>query len=279
MYTITTYCSGADFEAIAPTWKEHTTSRCSTASDVIINRTTANSLGISTEYGWWDAVRLHENVKLLAEKNEPIVHVDLDIILEKDIAPLVQLNHDIIISTEIGLTNSFPRECSGRLGFGVCSGFFIMKPTAMLFLQNLLSMMKHKVYKTLSDQVTIMNHIVNTPHTVSTENIQLEGITYTNKIIHIDGISICVLDYNLIVRDPMFKLHQYGNHINIGNVGGVHQFLKYFNTPLESLPLTCRCGKTQYGDYSVCVHAPLRSKYAPGSLTMSVYDPAGRIII
>jgi hypothetical protein len=88
----------------------------------------------------------------------------------------------------------------------------------------------------------------------------LDGIQYTNKIIDIDNIKICVLDFNIITRDPVTQNGQFGNHINIDNVGGTSNFLKYFYEPLENLPLTCRCGKTHLGDYNICPHITLRGK-------------------
>jgi len=37
-------------------------------------------------------------------------------------------------------------------------------------------------------------------------------------------------------------------------------FLKYYDTDLESLPLTRRCGKTHLGDNSICSHIKIRNK-------------------
>jgi len=48
------------------------------------------------------------------------------------------------------------------------------------------------------------------------------------------------------------------NIINIDNVGGPINFLKYYDEDLEKLPLTCRCGKTHLGDNNICQHIDLR---------------------
>jgi hypothetical protein len=109
-----------------------------------------------------------------------------------------------------------------------------------------------------SDQVNIMNYIVNSNYNVHDEEIVLDNVKYINKIIEIDNIKICVLDFDIIVRDPIINNGQFGNHINIDNVGGTSNFLKYFDNDLEKLPLTCRCGKKHLGDNNQCKHIELR---------------------
>ena len=109
-----------------------------------------------------------------------------------------------------------------------------------------------------SDQVNIMNYIVNSNYKVHDEEIVLDNVKYINKIIEIDNIKICVLDFDIIVRDPIINNGQFGNHINIDNVGGVQNFLHYFDNDLEKLPLTCRCGKKHLGDNNQCKHIELR---------------------
>ena len=193
-------------------------------------------------YGWWDVARLNNNLQLIERENVPIVHVDMDVIVLKDLTPLVELDSDIIISREPQGEKAFPQECSKILGFGVCTGFYIIKPSASAFMRKIYDMMYNKKYGSLSDQVTIMNYIVNSQYT-------LEDVNF-GTIIHIDNIKIYVLHKTIIVRDPMKDIGQYANHINIDNVGGTSNFLKYFDYPLDVLPKTCRCGK--FGDKTIC---------------------------
>lgn len=253
-YYITSFCYDK-YLTIENKWRERISNMCKNCMiEVYKNINTQINYG----YAWWDIVRLHNNLNLLIEKQIPIVQVDMDIIIEKDIEPLVNLDYDFIISTEIGGNKAFPPECSSILGFGVCSGFYVAKPSALSFLVKMLSYMKTNKYKSNSDQVTIMNYIVSNEHQVTTETVCFDNITYTNHIIHIDNIKICVLDFNIIIRDPIFNNGQFGNHINIDNVGGVNHFLKYYDESLENLPLTCRCGKTHLGDTSICKHIEMR---------------------
>lgn len=124
-----------------------------------------------------------------------------------------------------------------------------------------------------SDQVNLMNYIVKNHHTVMEEYAEFDGKTYKNKIINIDGIKICVLDFNIVIRDPILNDGQFANHINIDNIGGTANFLRYFDTPLDKLPLTCRCGKKHLGDNSVCPHIEIRKKYLIEQLAIEMSSP------
>ena len=263
-YYATTFCSGSKYEPIKEKWEDRVKSKCKNAIVKIIPNNNSNNNNIvlpnNYAYAWWDMVRLHNNLEIISETNKPVVNIDMDLIIEKDIEPLVNLNYDLIISTEIGNNNAFPKECSQILGFGVCTGFYIIKQGAINFMKNIYESMKINKYNTYSDQVNIMNYITNNNYKVTNEEIFLDDIKYINKIIEIDNIKICVLDFNIIIRDPIMKIGQFGNHINIDNVGGTENFLKYFDNDLESLPLTCRCGKVHLGDSSICKHIELRKK-------------------
>ena len=262
-YYVTTFCSGDTYTPIVEKWIERIKQKCVNSITEIFTSCSIH-LNYGLSYAWWDVVRLHNNINLLKDHQKPVVHIDLDIIIEKDIEPIVELPYDIIISTEIGKDEAYPKECSKILGFGVCSGFYVIKPTALKFMTNIYNLMINQHYNNYSDQVTLMNYIVNNEYTISYEEIEFDSssrvkVRYMNTIIHIDQIKICVLDFNIIIRDPINSDNQFGNHINIGNVGGTQQFLRYFDEPLESLPLTCRCGKIHLGDSSVCKHIEIRN--------------------
>jgi hypothetical protein len=118
--------------------------------------------------------------------------------------------------------------------------------------------MKTNKYGTYDDQINIMEHIVNSTKTIYNETLTLDGKDYTNIVIEIDGIKICVLDFDIVVRDPIKNNGQYANHINIDNVGGTHMLIEYFYKDFKDLPITCRCGKTWLGDFNVCTHLSQR---------------------
>jgi hypothetical protein len=74
---------------------------------------------------------MNNNINILITTNKPVVHIDIDLIIKKDIEPLINMNYDIIFSKEIGEDLAFPKECSKILWFGICSGFYIIKPSAL----------------------------------------------------------------------------------------------------------------------------------------------------
>lgn len=256
-YCITTFCYGEKYVPISEKWFERITNKCKNMKCIIFNEFNIK-LNHGLKYAWWDVIRLYNNLSIVAKTNKPVVHIDIDLIIEKDIKPLIDLPYDLIISKEIGEDEAYPKECSKILGFGVCSGFYIIKPSAHNFMSKLYDTMSNNIVN-YSDQVNLMNYIVNSNYNIKDEEIILDNVKYINKIIEIDDIKICVLDFNIIIRDPVFNIGQFGNHINIDNVGGTTNFLKYFDDNLENLPLTCRCGKKHLGDNTTfCKHIELR---------------------
>jgi hypothetical protein len=194
-YRITTLCVGSKYDPIKPHWLDRINKRCTKVQEVHIfdNSNIQKSEIPAFEYAWWDVVRLRKNILLSLEKGVPIVHVDMDIVIETDLEEIVKLPYDFIISTEIGGDRSYPAECSKKLGFGVCSGFYVIKKGGLPFMTNILKNMSSKKYNSLSDQVNIMNYIVNNTYKVKEETCSLNGADFKNKIIEIDGIKICVL--------------------------------------------------------------------------------------
>ena len=259
-YYITTFCYGNKYTPILSKWMERVNKKCKNFMIKVFDNVNIlqNTLFIPNYPGYIWAIRFKHNLDLLMKTNIPIVMCDLDVIIEKDIQPIVELPYDIIISKEIGESNAYPKECSAKLGFGACCGFMVIKPSANKFMIQIFKNMYSKEYKTYDDQVNIMNYIVNNKYILTEQEILLDGVKYINKIIEIDDIKICVLDFNIIVRDPVLNINQFGNHINIDNVGGTFNFLRYFDENLENLPLTCRCGKAHLGDNTICKHIELR---------------------
>lgn len=253
---------GNKYMSIKEHWLKRVNQKCGKFNNVIIisdDILKKIDFPLNNEYAWWDIVRLNFIIEQLKNDNKPVIHIDQDIIIEKNIKPLIDLPYDIIISTEIGKEKAFPSECSSKLGFGVCSGFYILKVSSIDFMKNILNNMKTKKYGSYSDQVNLMNYIVNGDYVLSEEDIILDNRKYTNKIITIDNIKICVLDFDIITRDPIFNKGQFANHINIDNVGGVQNFIRYFYEDIENLPLTCRCGKRHLGDNNICTHIEIRN--------------------
>ena len=124
MYTIVSTCVGNKFRFIREHWTKRVQTKCMNASIEIIDESYMNALKVDhRQYAWWDVLRLKRIIDILIKTGKPVVHCDMDIIIEKDIEPLINIDGDFIISTEIGGAGSFPKECSSVIGFGVCSGF------------------------------------------------------------------------------------------------------------------------------------------------------------
>ena len=260
-YYITTFCYGQKYAPIKDIWCNRINNKCKNSEIVVFTDISVlnNSKFQPNFSGYIWALRFKHNLDLLLKTTKPIVMCDLDVIIEKDIEPIIDLPFDIIISTEIGGCNSYPQNCSSRLGFGVCCGFMIIKPNAKKIMLDIFKNMETKKYNTYDDQVNLMNYIVNSDYKLTEDNIVLDNRKYTNKIITIGDTKICVLDFDIITRDPIFNNGQFGNHINIDNVGGVNNFIKYFYDDIERLPLTCRCGKIHLGDNNKCIHIEIRN--------------------
>ena len=252
-FEIYTFCHGSKYKPILSHWEKrtrylHPNTKVRTLENYIFRRLSG--------YAWWDIVRLEKLIKIMAKKRIPIVYCDLDLILERNISPLVELNYDFIVSKEIGGGSAFPKEVSSDLGFGLCTGFYITKYSSIEFLRRILLLMRKQHYGSNSDQVTIMHYIHENEKGIEFRNEYICNKEYTNIVIRIDGINICILDSDIITRDPITDNDQFGNHINIDNVGGSNNFIKYFYSPLDKLPLTCRCGR--FGNADECLHLSQR---------------------
>jgi hypothetical protein len=241
-YSLVSLCIGNKYEAIREHFITRINEKCTNCDINIIDNTNDVNYSLYNTYAWWDIIRTKKIIEMLNYQNIPIVHCDIDIIIEKDISKLVNLNYDIIFSTEINGIDAFPKECSQKLGFGINTGFYIIKPTekAIAFYKTIFNSMYNRKYNSYSDQETIMNYITSLNFSTKNEDIYIDNIKYTNKIITIDNIDICILDFNIIIRDPTCTSNQFANHINIDNVKGVDNFIKYYYDKIENLPSTCR---------------------------------------
>jgi len=233
-------CCGNKYEPIFLHWVKRIRERCGNVPIVLLN-----NLGILNntkfnlnEHGIIWAIRFKNFLDFIQTTNNPVVMCDVDVIIEKDLQQLVDLPYDIIISKESQGINAYPKHCSNILGFGVCAGFGIYKLSSLAFLNKIYDNMENKKYGNYDDQVNIMEHIVNSKRNVYDSKIVLDNREYTNIIIEIDDIKICVLDFEIVIRDPLISNGQFANHINIDFVEGTDNFIKYFYNDLKDLPCT-----------------------------------------
>jgi len=270
-YTITSLCFGQKYAPIFSHWLKNTISKCPTA-DILLplispilpfppdevqwlnNRTLPSIFWTGKGEAFWDVLRLENNIDLLSI-GKPVVHCDLDMIIVKDLEPLIHWGE----SQKIDII--FSKETWGD-PLPICSGLYVLYPSSIDFCKKLLTMMKMKKYGTYSDQNTLRSYIIESGYTI--ENVScvssvfdgLQNIVITTP----EGIRICILDMDIITRDPMQTKRQYANHVNVDNVGGVSQFIRFFYERIEDLPLTCRCGKKHLGNTEKCIHTSYKRK-------------------
>ncbi|MEY2879263.1 MAG: hypothetical protein RLZZ15_1643 [Verrucomicrobiota bacterium] len=248
-YFITTFCDGRKYEAILPHWRRRVAEKCPTAAITVFTVADGVEVLARDEWAWSDIIRLERMLALLGAHGKPVIQCDLDVVVEKDLAPLLGLDFDLVFSNEPG---GFPTECSAKVGVGACCGFFILRPAGAPFAARLLDDMRRRTYGTYADQVALMHRIAASGAAPAPSTAELGGREYRCHAFRVDGARIGILDNRLVTRDPVRDEGQFANHINIDNVGGVRRMIRYFYEPLDDLPLTCRCG--QFGDTRACAH-------------------------
>lgn len=239
-YFITAFSFGSKYKEIEEHWEKRIREKCKNATPIIF-RSVKQREFLEPIEAWWDIIRTKNILDLLMKERKPIVQCDLDIVIEKDIKPLIDLDYDFIISQEHYGNKAYPRECSEKLGFGICSGFYIVKPRGFPFLCKIYENMTTRKYCAYGDQVNLMNYIIQNEYTIKENSIEIDGIMYTNKIVKVDGFNICVLDFELVRRDPFERKKQIASHINVDSVGGIKQLVRYYYEPYEKLPISCGC--------------------------------------
>jgi hypothetical protein len=96
-YYITTLCCGSKYYPIKDTWYDRVNTKCKNAEIKIFEDfyILDNSSFEQNFIGYIWAIRLKHNIDLLLQNDKPIVMCDLDVIIEKDIQPLVEFYHMI----------------------------------------------------------------------------------------------------------------------------------------------------------------------------------------
>lgn len=239
-YYITSLYFGSKYREVQEHWTRRIREKCKNAVPIIFKNITQREYLEPLE-AWWDVVRTKNILDLLMKERKTIVQCDLDIIIEKDIQPILDLDYDFIISKEHYGDKAYPLECSQKIGFGICTGFYIVKPRGFPFLYKIYESMISRKYGVYSDQVTLMNYIFENEHIIHEVSVKIGGTTYTNNIVDIDGFKICVLDFELVRRDPFDRSKQLASHINVDSIGGSSQLVRYYYESYDRLPLSCGC--------------------------------------
>ena len=91
LYNIATVCIGPKFEPIKPDWLQRIEQTCKNTAIHIWRQIDGSILRHGLQYAWWDVIRLKKNLELLMNEKKPVMHIDMDIIVEKDLIDIVNL--------------------------------------------------------------------------------------------------------------------------------------------------------------------------------------------
>lgn len=169
------------------------------------------------EYGAWDYYRMMEGLEIL-KQNRIFIHIDMDIVFNKSFRPLIELPYDIIFSREQNEENGFPLEPCQKIGFGLCSGFYIAKPSDRVreFIKHITETMYARRYNSYSDQVTIMNVLADMNLEWKSHIYTLDGRIYKNHSATLpNGTTVCILDLKIIPRYRRKNIGQIGSHLHV----------------------------------------------------------------
>jgi hypothetical protein len=169
------------------------------------------------EYGAWDYYRMMEGLEVL-RKGRIFIHIDMDIVFNKSFKPLLELPYDIVFSREQNEENGFPLEPCQKIGFGLCSGFYIAKPYPRVyeFMTEITNTMLNRKYKSYSDQVTIMNMLADMNLNWKSETYILDENVYKNHSTTLsNGTTICILDLKIIPRYKRKNIGQIASHLHV----------------------------------------------------------------
>lgn len=229
-YIFLTFCDGIKYEVILPHWLNRIQTTCKNCEIVIVNKNDQNIEIDDTIHAWWDVIRMNKIIEFL-EKGYTVVHCDIDIIIQRDIEELLEIDADFIISKATTSHDcEYLEHYYNQYGFCICSGFFIAKPSSISFLKYIFEKMQKKslkyiTYETYSDQCSIMECFID--NNLSTRDIIYKN-TFTNMLSNVLDVDICILDDNIIKISDELGSNSYGTHMNIDKEGGSLNFLRNF---------------------------------------------------
>lgn len=153
-------------------------------------------------YGAGDSERLRHILTRLKE-GVTCYQIDLDVRLKRDFRPMADLPYDFIISRAFGV----PKEVVEELGFVGCTGFYIAKPEAAPLLEPLLAELGPMgVY----DQHTLNRRWRS--ETWRQDHVKIADFEGRIDVCEHEGVSVCVLPTEAILRTPDMDASWFGNH-------------------------------------------------------------------
>lgn len=153
-------------------------------------------------YGAGDSERMR-HILLRLSQGFTCYQIDLDVRLKRDIRCMADLPYDFIISRAFGM----PRDVVDELGFVGCTGFYIAKPGCEPLLEPLLAELGPTgVY----DQNLLNWRLRHSGW--KEERVQLEEFEGRIDVCEHNGVRICILPAEAILRSPDIEASWFGNH-------------------------------------------------------------------
>jgi hypothetical protein len=214
-------CYGSEFWAAVPGWARHIRKISDAPVDILSLdqqeyrdpaariSTIAIDVGGRHTWGFGDMARL----ALIAghlERGTACVQMDIDVLLKRDVSPLLSLPYDFIVSR----ASAQPKPIAERMGFVACTGFYIAKPDAIDLCHAILSHAENNTYDSDLDQIVLNNLLLEAKQ----QNLwNRRDIAFDHTQLSIDefecfGCRIAVLPSAVIQRNADLGSSLFGNH-------------------------------------------------------------------
>jgi hypothetical protein len=216
-----TACYGAPFWAAAPRWADGIRALHDAPIDIISldggqyareDRDIATlkvDAGEALRYGLGDKIRLAHIAARLVD-GVTCIQLDVDVELKRNVAPLVELPYDFIVSRAFAA----PDFAAAALGFVACTGFYVAKPSSLPLCRNILRRVARRDHDTDLDQYILNVLLVDAAEAGrhARETVALEGRDLEMDVFRVGRCRIGVLPAEAISRrdDPVGAL--YGVH-------------------------------------------------------------------
>lgn len=139
------------------------------------------------------------------------VQIDIDVVLKRSVAPLLDLPFDFITSRAF----AFPAHARDRLGFVGCTGFYIAKPKSAPFCELVLQHINRNTFGHPLDQLVLNSLLVEADEDGRhwRETASASGEDFEMDAFEIQGCRIGVLPKETIERnDDLTGPSVFGNH-------------------------------------------------------------------
>ncbi len=178
-------------------------------TDASITTVYVNSPDGELAWGSGDSCRM-ERVLTHLKGGLACFQIDLDVLLKRDISPLMDLPYDFLISRAF----KCPPIARGKFGFVACTGFYLAKPGAADLCDRVLQHIASNTYGSILDQVVLNNMLVEAAEKGGWRQrfLKLGELDFDLDEFECCGCRIGVLPEAAILRSADRHAAVFGNH-------------------------------------------------------------------